>query len=245
MSLSPETPAHRSGTDLAEYTSAAPPALAALRVLPGRRHRGAAVLRFTPPAYTATTQVLVSPIGVQDQSNQVPQAAGVAQPRHRGPDRPVGRRRDKAAGTLDRRCRAGRRDRAAQLGGPVGLGHRATPAAAAHARGLRPGVPRSTAPRPPSTRSTPSSGRCPRSSSRSTPGSAPSLAELPALTKGTAEQTIAAPAAERAEPPGLQPHRQVRRAQDHRRHARLGDQPTRSRPARPARPACRSISAAG
>ncbi|MCG5216870.1 Wzz/FepE/Etk N-terminal domain-containing protein [Streptosporangium soli] len=72
MSLSPETPDHRSGTDLAEYTSLLRRRwLIFVFCLAIGFTAGAAVLRLTPPAYTATAQVLVSPTGVQDQTNQV------------------------------------------------------------------------------------------------------------------------------------------------------------------------------
>jgi succinoglycan biosynthesis transport protein ExoP len=72
MTLSPDVPCRRSGTDLTEH-------LSLLRrrwllfvgcVLAGGT-AGLALLRLTPPSYTATTQVLVAPVGVQDQSNQV------------------------------------------------------------------------------------------------------------------------------------------------------------------------------
>lgn len=72
MSLSPDTPIRRSGTELAEHVSLL------------RRRRvlflgclllgltaGLALMRVTPPAYTATTQVLVASTGVQEQPNQV------------------------------------------------------------------------------------------------------------------------------------------------------------------------------
>ncbi|MDF2708174.1 Wzz/FepE/Etk N-terminal domain-containing protein [Nonomuraea muscovyensis] len=72
MSLPPDSPPRRSGTDLGEHLSLL------------RRRRllfagfllagGAAGLGLQwllPPAYTATTQVLVAPVGAQEQSNQV------------------------------------------------------------------------------------------------------------------------------------------------------------------------------
>ncbi|NRQ34445.1 hypothetical protein HII36_21685 [Nonomuraea sp. NN258] len=71
MSQTPESPARRSGTDLGEH-------FALLRrrwllfagcvVFGGTA--GLAVLRMVPPAYTATTQVLVTPVG-QEPGNQV------------------------------------------------------------------------------------------------------------------------------------------------------------------------------
>ena len=72
MSPSPDQPAHRSGTDLGAHFS-----LLRRRwllfvgfVLAGGT-AGLALLRVTPPAYTATTQILVAPVGVQEQGNQV------------------------------------------------------------------------------------------------------------------------------------------------------------------------------
>jgi polysaccharide biosynthesis transport protein len=72
MSLSPDRPARRTGTDLGAQ-------LALLRrrwplllgcILAGGTV-GSALLVITPPAYTATTQVLVTPVGVPEQGNQV------------------------------------------------------------------------------------------------------------------------------------------------------------------------------
>ncbi|MEU0570638.1 Wzz/FepE/Etk N-terminal domain-containing protein [Nonomuraea sp. NPDC005983] len=72
MSLPPDSPARRSGSDLGEH-------LSLLRrrwlLLLGFTLAGGtaavALARLTPPSYTATSQVLVSPVGVQEQSNQV------------------------------------------------------------------------------------------------------------------------------------------------------------------------------
>ncbi|MEU8245268.1 Wzz/FepE/Etk N-terminal domain-containing protein [Nonomuraea sp. NPDC048916] len=72
MSLSPDFPARRSGTDLGEH-------FALLRrrwqlflgfVLAGGT-AGLALLWIVPSAYTATTQVLVTAVGPQEQGNQV------------------------------------------------------------------------------------------------------------------------------------------------------------------------------
>ncbi|MEV0591687.1 Wzz/FepE/Etk N-terminal domain-containing protein [Nonomuraea cavernae] len=72
MSLSPDFPAHRSGTGLGEH-------FALLRrrwqhflgfVLAGGL-AGLVLLCVVPSAYTATTQVLVTAVGAQEQSNQV------------------------------------------------------------------------------------------------------------------------------------------------------------------------------
>jgi capsular polysaccharide biosynthesis protein len=72
MSLSPDTPDHRSGTDLAEYTSLLRRRwLIFLFCLAAGFTGGAALLKMTQPVYTATTKVLVSPTGVPDQTNQV------------------------------------------------------------------------------------------------------------------------------------------------------------------------------
>jgi succinoglycan biosynthesis transport protein ExoP len=72
MSLSPDYPGRRPGTDLAEHLSLLRRRwLPFLGLLLAGGTAGLALLRVTPPAYTATTQVLVAPVGVQDQSNQV------------------------------------------------------------------------------------------------------------------------------------------------------------------------------
>ncbi|MDR8409937.1 Wzz/FepE/Etk N-terminal domain-containing protein [Nonomuraea sp. 3-1Str] len=72
MSLPPDLPARRSGTDLGEH-------LSLLRrrrlifagfVLAGGT-AGLGLMRLTPPAYNATTQVLVAAVGLQEQGNQV------------------------------------------------------------------------------------------------------------------------------------------------------------------------------
>lgn len=72
MSLPPDRPVHRSGADLGDH-------LALLRrrwllflgcFLAGGTV-GLAIMRVTPPAYTATTYVLVTPVGVPEPGNQV------------------------------------------------------------------------------------------------------------------------------------------------------------------------------
>ncbi|MFI7452646.1 Wzz/FepE/Etk N-terminal domain-containing protein [Nonomuraea sp. NPDC049714] len=72
MSLSPDRPAHRSGTDLGEHLSLLRRRWLLLLgcVLAGGT-TGLALLRIVPPAYTATTQVLVTPVGTTEQVNQV------------------------------------------------------------------------------------------------------------------------------------------------------------------------------
>ncbi|PZG18049.1 hypothetical protein C1I98_38485, partial [Spongiactinospora gelatinilytica] len=70
--LSPDFPERGSGTDLSEYTSLLRRRwLIFFFCLASGFTGGAALLRVTPPAYTSTTQVLVSPTGVNDQANQV------------------------------------------------------------------------------------------------------------------------------------------------------------------------------
>ncbi|MEV4248409.1 Wzz/FepE/Etk N-terminal domain-containing protein [Streptosporangium canum] len=72
MSLPPDTPVRRSGGDLADYASLVRrrwPIL--LFFLAAGLGGGVALLRLTPPAYTATAQVLVSPTGLSEQTNQV------------------------------------------------------------------------------------------------------------------------------------------------------------------------------
>jgi succinoglycan biosynthesis transport protein ExoP len=72
MSLSPDFPGRRPGTDLADHLSLVRRRwLLFLGFLLVGGTAGLGLLRFTPAAYTATTQVLVAPVGVQDQSNQV------------------------------------------------------------------------------------------------------------------------------------------------------------------------------
>ncbi|MEV0421482.1 YveK family protein [Streptosporangium canum] len=86
MSLPPDTPVRRSGGDLADYASPVRRSggdLADYASLVRRRWPillfflaaglggGVALLRLTPPAYTATAQVLVSPTGLSEQTNQV------------------------------------------------------------------------------------------------------------------------------------------------------------------------------
>lgn len=72
MSLSPDYPGRRPGTDLAEHLSLLRRRwLPFLGLLLAGGTAGLALLRVTPPAYTATTEVLVAPVGVQDQNNQV------------------------------------------------------------------------------------------------------------------------------------------------------------------------------
>ncbi|GAA3473777.1 Wzz/FepE/Etk N-terminal domain-containing protein [Nonomuraea roseola] len=70
--MSPDLHPHRSGVDLAEHVSLLRRRKVAflLCLLTGVLG-GAALLRLTPPAYTATTQVLVAATGVQEQPNQV------------------------------------------------------------------------------------------------------------------------------------------------------------------------------
>ncbi|RBQ18706.1 hypothetical protein DP939_19720 [Spongiactinospora rosea] len=70
--LSPDFPERGSGTDLSEYTSLLRRRwLIFFFCLASGFTGGAALLRVTPPAYTSTTQVLVSPTGINDLSNQV------------------------------------------------------------------------------------------------------------------------------------------------------------------------------
>ncbi|MET8335125.1 Wzz/FepE/Etk N-terminal domain-containing protein [Streptosporangium canum] len=72
MSLPPDSPVRRSGGDLADYASLVRrrwPIL--LFFLAAGLGGGVALLRLTPPAYTATAQVLVSPTGLSEQTNQV------------------------------------------------------------------------------------------------------------------------------------------------------------------------------
>lgn len=72
MSLSPDNPVRRSGTDLAEHLSLLRRRkLIFLGCVLAFLVGGLVLLKMTPPAYTATTQVLVTPTGVQDQANQV------------------------------------------------------------------------------------------------------------------------------------------------------------------------------
>jgi capsular polysaccharide biosynthesis protein len=72
MSLPPDRPAHRSGTDLGEHLSLLRRRWLLLLgcVLAGGT-TGLALLRIVPPSYTATTQLLVTPVGVSEQVNQV------------------------------------------------------------------------------------------------------------------------------------------------------------------------------
>ncbi|MDP9864998.1 MULTISPECIES: YveK family protein [Streptosporangium] len=72
MSLPPDAPVHRSGGELADYASLIRrrwPIL--LFFLAAGTGCGAALLRLTPPSYTASAQVLVSPTGLPEQTNQV------------------------------------------------------------------------------------------------------------------------------------------------------------------------------
>ncbi|WP_336207961.1 Wzz/FepE/Etk N-terminal domain-containing protein [Nonomuraea sp. LPB2021202275-12-8] len=72
MSLSPDCPAHRSGTDLGEHLSLLRRRwLLLLGCILAGGTAGLAMLRLTPPAYTATAQVLVTPVGTPEQGNQV------------------------------------------------------------------------------------------------------------------------------------------------------------------------------
>ncbi|WP_219469488.1 YveK family protein [Nonomuraea rhizosphaerae] len=72
MTLTPDFPGRRSGTDLAEHLSLLRRRwLLFVGCLLAGGTTGLALMRLTPPVYTATTQVLVAPVGVQDQGNQV------------------------------------------------------------------------------------------------------------------------------------------------------------------------------
>ncbi|GAA3094132.1 Wzz/FepE/Etk N-terminal domain-containing protein [Streptosporangium carneum] len=72
MNPSPDIPVRRSGGDLTDYASLLrrrwPTVLLLIAAGVGS---GAAALRLTPPAYTASTQVLVTSTGLQEQTNQV------------------------------------------------------------------------------------------------------------------------------------------------------------------------------
>ncbi|GAA2283843.1 hypothetical protein GCM10010149_31320 [Nonomuraea roseoviolacea subsp. roseoviolacea] len=72
MSLPPDLPARRSGADLGDHLSLLTRRrlIFAGFVLAGGA-AGLGLMRLTPPAYTATTQVLVAAVGVQEQGNQV------------------------------------------------------------------------------------------------------------------------------------------------------------------------------
>jgi len=72
MSLSPDCPGRRSGTDLGEHLSLLRRRwLLLLGCLLAGGTVGLALQRVTPPSYTATTQVLVTPVGTAEQGNQV------------------------------------------------------------------------------------------------------------------------------------------------------------------------------
>jgi uncharacterized protein involved in exopolysaccharide biosynthesis len=72
MSLPPEMPDHRTGGDLAEYVALLRRrAVAFLLCLGAGVGGGLAVLLATPAAYTATAEVLVTPTGLAEQTNQV------------------------------------------------------------------------------------------------------------------------------------------------------------------------------
>lgn len=72
MSPSPDVPVRRPGGDLADYVSLLRrrwPAV--LLLLAAGTGGGAALLWVVPPSYTASAQVLVTPTGLQEQTNQV------------------------------------------------------------------------------------------------------------------------------------------------------------------------------
>ncbi|WP_219505092.1 Wzz/FepE/Etk N-terminal domain-containing protein [Nonomuraea ceibae] len=72
MSSTPDCPAHRSGTELGAHLSLLRRRwLLFLGCFLAGGTMGLALMRLTPPAYTATTQVLVTPVGVPEQGNQV------------------------------------------------------------------------------------------------------------------------------------------------------------------------------
>ncbi|GAA3018321.1 YveK family protein [Streptosporangium longisporum] len=72
MSPSPDAPARRSGGDLADYVSLLRRRrLAVLSMLLAGTGGGVTLLWLTPPSYTASAQVLVTPVGPQEQVNQV------------------------------------------------------------------------------------------------------------------------------------------------------------------------------
>ncbi|MFI6508665.1 Wzz/FepE/Etk N-terminal domain-containing protein [Streptosporangium sp. NPDC050855] len=72
MSPSPDAPTRRSGGDLADYVSLLRRRrLAVLSMLLTGTGGGLTLLWLTPPSYTASAQVLVTPVGPQEQVNQV------------------------------------------------------------------------------------------------------------------------------------------------------------------------------
>ncbi|GAA4234558.1 uncharacterized protein involved in exopolysaccharide biosynthesis [Streptosporangium album] len=72
MSLPPDVPVRRSGGEPADYTSLLRRRWPTLLIfLAAGLGGGAALFQLTPPAYTASTQVLVAATGLPEQTNQV------------------------------------------------------------------------------------------------------------------------------------------------------------------------------
>ncbi len=72
MSPSPDASVRRSGGDLTDYASLLRRRWSSILLLvTAGVGAGAALLRFTPPAYTASAQVLVTATGLQEQTNQL------------------------------------------------------------------------------------------------------------------------------------------------------------------------------
>ncbi|MFC4058450.1 YveK family protein [Planomonospora corallina] len=72
MTLSPDPPVHHAGGDLADYASLFRRRwLILLLCLVAGTGGGGALLWATPPSYTASAYVLVTPTGIQEQTNQV------------------------------------------------------------------------------------------------------------------------------------------------------------------------------
>ena len=145
MSLPPDRPAHRSGTDLGEHLSLLRRRWLLLLgcVLAGGT-TGLALLRCRPPSYTATTQLLVTPVGVSGagQPGDHP-AARAPQPRHRGADRHVLRRRGQGRPRVNATALEPAEVSVPPNSSVLSISYTAAdPATAAASRGPTPGLPR-------------------------------------------------------------------------------------------------------
>lgn len=227
MSPSPDVPARREGGDLADYASLLRRRwLIICSLLLTGAGGGAALLRLTPPSYTASAQVLVTATGSQEQTNQVTNRQ--REPLNLDTEAQIAR---SAVVSAKAREMPGELGCPAEVSVPpntsvLEISCTATDPRAAASGASAYALAYLAQRRESSTQMLTAQLKAVMVKLRQVnAGLAKVATTLPGLSSGTTERAPRPPAEGCPRPPGPQPHRQVRRPQDRRRHSRVGDQP--------------------